>query len=302
MHTDLAAYRRGTNATQMVISTLESCLDAKGGSRRGPGDSECVHKYNSRRLVKSLSACASRSVLSIRSLSVLISIVRRCEAYFLHPSTALHLHPLSFISNYLQATMKTFASAVSLALCATNALASAPSVSGTEWKKTLFLDDFTGGSGSAPSSSNWIMQTGTAYPGGPAQWGTFEVETYTKSGTNVRQGGNGNLLITPVKSSSGQWTSARIETVRNDFAPPAGGKLRIESRIKIPNVTGSNGLGYWPAFWAIGGDFRSNRTNWPAVGEIDIMENVNGGSSVYNVLHCVSPIYWHTACSKTLLT
>lgn len=183
--------------------------------------------------------------------------------------------------------MKTFASAISFALCATNALASAPNLSGTEWKKTLFLDDFTGGSGSAPSSANWIMQTGTAYPGGPAQWGTFEVETYTKSGTNVRQSGSGNLIITPVKSSSGQWTSARIETVRSDFAAPAGGKLRIDGRIKIPNVSGSAALGYWPAFWAIGGDFRQNRTNWPAVGEIDIMENINGGSSVYNVLHCV---------------
>lgn len=186
--------------------------------------------------------------------------------------------------------MKTFASAISLALCANGVLSAAPSTSGTEWKNTLLLDDFTGGSGAAPSSSNWIIQTGTQYAGGPAQWGTGEVETYTKSGANVRQAGNGNLLITPVKSSSGQWTSARIESVRNDFAAPAGGKLRIESRISMPAVTSTNGLGYWPAFWALGGDFRQNRTNWPAVGEIDIMENVNGGSTVSNVLHCVCSV------------
>lgn len=68
---------------------------------------------------------------------------------------------------------------------------------------------------------------------------------------------------------------------------PAGGKLRIEARIQMPNVTPTNGLGYWPAFWALGGQFRQNRTNWPAVGEIDIMENVNAGSTVNHGLHCV---------------
>ncbi|EGP84896.1 unnamed protein product [Zymoseptoria tritici ST99CH_3D7] len=173
-----------------------------------------------------------------------------------------------------------------LFLLAPLALASAPSITNTQWKKTLFLDDFTGSANTLPSSSNWILQTGTQYSGGPSQWGTGEVETYTTSTANVRQAGNGSLLIIPQKSSSGQWTSARIETRANNFAAPVGGKLRIEARIKLPSVTTTNGQGYWPAFWALGGDFRSNRQSWPGVGEIDIMENVNAQTGATNALHC----------------
>lgn len=183
--------------------------------------------------------------------------------------------------------MKTFTNAVAIVLCATSALAKAPNP-GSEWKRTLLLDDFTGANGRPPSSSNWIAQTGTSYPGGPAQWGTGEVQTYTSASKNVKQAGNGNLWITPTKESNGGWTSARIESVRNDFAAPAGGRMRVEARIRMPAVTSSNGLGYWPAFWMIGGDFRGNYTNWPAVGEIDIMEAVNGATEHTSVLHCVS--------------
>lgn len=159
------------------------------------------------------------------------------------------------------------------------------------------LDDFTGGAGSAPSSSNWIVQTGTSYPGGAPAWGTWEVETYTSSPANIQQAGNGNLMITPIKSSSGAWTSGRLESKRNDFKAPAGGKLRIEARIQMPNVDGSNGLGYWPAFWTIGGAFRGNYTNWPMVGELDIMENVNGIDTTSSVMHCVSSL----ACFSLVL-
>ncbi|EME42935.1 glycoside hydrolase family 16 protein [Dothistroma septosporum NZE10] len=182
--------------------------------------------------------------------------------------------------------MKTFTAAVSVALYASSALASAPSVSGTQWTKTLFLDDFTGSNGQAPDSSKWILETGTQYAGGPSQWGTGEIETYTTSSSNIHQAGNGNLNIIPIKGSNGKWTSARMETVSSSFAAPAGGKLRFEASISMPAVTSSNGLGYWPAFWALGSDFRQNRTNWPAVGEIDIMENVNGADTVSDGLHC----------------
>jgi beta-glucanase (GH16 family) len=150
----------------------------------------------------------------------------------------------------------------------------------------VFSDDFTGAAGTLPSSGNWIIDTGTSYPGGPANWGTGETQTYTNSTSNVSQDGGGNLRITPIRSGSGQWTSARIETTRTNFKPPAGGVLRIEGRIQMPNVTGAPAAGYWPAFWALGAPYRGNYQNWPQVGEFDIMENVNGINSVWGVLHC----------------
>lgn len=150
---------------------------------------------------------------------------------------------------------------------------------------TVWTDDFGGGAGTLPSSSNWIIDTGHSYPGGAANWGTGEIQNYTSSTSNLSQDGNGNLRITPLKDGSGNWTSARIES-RNTFQPAAGGKLRIEGRIQMPNVTGSAALGYWPAFWTLGDTFRGNYWNWPSIGEFDIMENVNGANTVWGTLHC----------------
>ena len=150
----------------------------------------------------------------------------------------------------------------------------------------VWADDFTGAAGTLPSSANWIIDTGTSYPGGPAQWGTGEIQTYTDSTANLSHDGSGNLRITPIRSGSGQWTSARIETRRTDFKAPSGGVLRIEGRIQMPNVTGAAASGYWPAFWALGAPYRGNYQNWPGIGEFDVMENVNGINSVWGVLHC----------------
>ncbi|MEV4412254.1 carbohydrate-binding protein [Catellatospora sp. NPDC049609] len=149
----------------------------------------------------------------------------------------------------------------------------------------VWSDDFNGANNTLPSSSNWIIDTGTSYPGGPANWGTGEIQTYTNSTSNLRQDGAGNLLITPIRNGS-SWTSARIETVRTDFKPAAGRVLRIEGRIQMPNVTGAAAAGYWPAFWALGAPYRGNYQNWPSIGEFDVMENVNGINSVWGVLHC----------------
>ena len=154
----------------------------------------------------------------------------------------------------------------------------------------VFSDDFTGAAGTGLNRSNWLYSTGTGYPGGASNWGTGEIETMTDSTANVYQDGAGHLAIKPIRSSSGAWTSGRIETQRNDFQPPAGGVLAVEASLQTPNVTGAAAQGYWPAFWMLGGPFRGTYTNWPIVGEIDIMENANGDNIVYGTFHCgVSP-------------
>jgi hypothetical protein len=171
---------------------------------------------------------------------------------------------------------------------AVNAIASVPSTP-PGWS-LVFSDDFTGAANTGVNSSNWLYDLGTSYPGGAGNWGTGEVETMTNSTQNVYQDGAGNLAIRPVRDSSGHWTSGRIETQRTDFQPPAGGVLRVESRLQMPNVTGAAAQGYWPAFWMLGAPFRGVYTNWPSVGEADIMENVNGANTVWGTLHCgVSP-------------
>jgi beta-glucanase (GH16 family) len=148
-------------------------------------------------------------------------------------------------------------------------------------------DDFNGPANTGVDRGNWMYALGHGYPGGAANWGTGEVESMTDSTANVRQDGAGRLLITPLRDSAGNWTSGRIETQRTDFAAPPGGKLRVEASLQQPNVSGAAAAGYWPAFWMLGAAARPvGATNWPSIGEIDIMEDINGRSSVFAALHC----------------
>ena len=152
-----------------------------------------------------------------------------------------------------------------------------------------FADDFSGPAGQLPSSTRWRFDLGHGYPGGGANWGTHEVEANTASPDNVSLDGQGHLRITPLRDARGQWTSARIETNQDDFHAPAGGVLRMQARIRMPDVHGPAAVGYWPAFWALGRSFRQ-RLDWPATGEVDVAENVNGLNRVWGTLHCgVSP-------------
>ena len=173
---------------------------------------------------------------------------------------------------------------VAVPIAVSSAQASAPTV-GSGWTR-VWVDDFTGSAGSGINTSNWRYQTGTSYPGGAANYGTGEIETTTSSTANVYLDGNGNLAIKPIRASNGTWTSGRIETQRSDFQPAAGEILRVEGRLQMPNVTGAAAQGYWPAFWMLGAPFRGNYWNWPSVGEIDIMENVNGANTVWSTVHC----------------
>jgi len=60
----------------------------------------------------------------------------------------------------------------------------------------------------------------------------------------------------------------------------------VEGSIQLPDVTGDAAQGYWAAFWMLGESFRGSYLNWPSVGEIDIMENVNGLNIANSTLHC----------------
>lgn len=139
---------------------------------------------------------------------------------------------------------------------------------------TVFGDNFAGSAGSPPSSANWFYDIGTGY-------GTGEKEQTTTSTANSYLDGNGHLVLKAI-NNGGTWTSARLESTRDDFQAPPGGKMEMTASIQQPNP--ANGLGYWPAFWALGSPMRAGG-GWPGSGEIDMMEDVNGLNQASQTLH-----------------
>jgi hypothetical protein len=147
---------------------------------------------------------------------------------------------------------------------------------------TVFGDDFAGPAGSRPASANWFYDIGTGY-------GTGEIEQTTSSTANSYLDGNGHLVLKAI-NSGGTWTSARLESTRQDFQAPPGGKMEMTASIQQPNP--ANGLGYWPAFWALGAPMRAGG-GWPQSGEIDMMEDVNGLNQASQTLHTSGPSPGH---------
>jgi beta-glucanase (GH16 family) len=166
--------------------------------------------------------------------------------------------------------------ALALAGCLTAATLASPGYAAAAspgWTR-VFRDTFNGPAGARPSRANWFYDIGSNY-------GTGEIEHTTSSTRNVYLNGHGQLVLKAIRHGS-TWTSARIESTRDDFAAPPGGQLRLTASIEQPRP--ASGLGYWPAFWALGAPMRTGGT-WPASGELDMMEDVNGLNQASQTLH-----------------
>ncbi|KAF3920932.1 hypothetical protein ABW20_dc0101448 [Dactylellina cionopaga] len=112
----------------------------------------------------------------------------------------------------------------------------------------IWWDDFTDTSSFA---RNWIFDLGTSYPNQDKtglQWGTGEIETYTKNTENIKIT-DSILTITPVKKTvkgKDSWTSGRIESSKvNEFACADGKKLWVEALIKLGSHPTTQQKGIW---------------------------------------------------------
>jgi len=108
-------------------------------------------------------------------------------------------------------------------------------------------------------------------------WGNAELEYYTDRTQNAFVS-NGNLIIEARKEvfSGFQYTSARMIT-KNKRKFTYG---RVDIRAKTPTTKG-----IWPALWMLGNNI--DQVNWPACGEIDIMEQRGQESS-----KTLSTLHW----------
>ena len=126
----------------------------------------------------------------------------------------------------------------------------------------VWHDEFDG---STVDNANWT------YDIGGWGWGNGEAQYYTDRPDNARL--ENGLLVIELRQEQFEgsyYTSARLKTQGlQEFQYG-----RIEARLKVPN-----GVGTWPAFWMLGANFDRDTdnpidSNWPNVGEIDIMEYV----------------------------
>ncbi len=131
-----------------------------------------------------------------------------------------------------------------------------------EGYELVWNDEFDG---DVVNSDNWVHELGGW------GWGNGEAQYYTDRVENSRVQ-NGLLVIElhQEKYETSYYTSARMVT-QGKQAFQYG---YVEARIKVPA-----GIGTWPAFWMLGDAFGRDaadplKSNWPHVGEIDIMEHL----------------------------
>jgi beta-glucanase (GH16 family) len=185
------------------------------------------------------------------------------------PSTSSQQYQAPFLvaSNL---TVKAIAAATGDTISSVTSQSFTPNIpSGTLVWSDEFADS-TGGN-TQPNPLVWTYDTGNS------GFGNSELENYCAWGSstspcstaspNAYVGTDGYLHIVAQQPSAGVYTSARMKT-QGLFSFQYG---RIEARMQLPESQGM-----WPAFWLLGNNIAT--INWPACGELDVMEHVNGSN------------------------
>jgi beta-glucanase (GH16 family) len=123
-----------------------------------------------------------------------------------------------------------------------------------------------------PNPAVWTYDTGNS------GFGNNELEDYcawasssspcSAAAPSAYVGTDGYLHIVAAQPSPGVYTSARLKT-QGLFSFQYG---RIEFRAQVPEAQG-----FWPAAWLLGNNIAT--VNWPACGEMDVLERVNAAAN-----------------------
>lgn len=149
---------------------------------------------------------------------------------------------------------------------------SAPNIDGY---KIVWEEPFVGCQGCSVNTARWNIILNLDV--------NDEVQEYSSSNANIQLSGGQSLQIVPLKSSStGEWTSGRIESKKTWWAKH-GKVMRVEAQLRQGDSLQKQGM--WPAFWMLGDSIRHG-TEWPLCGELDIFERVNGDLTGYGTVHC----------------
>ena len=138
----------------------------------------------------------------------------------------------------------------------------------------VWSDEFNNSTGvnAQPNPAIWTYDTGTDCCGNNeledfCAWVSTDPNCST---TNPSEyvGTDDYLHIVAQQTSPGVYTSARMKT-QGLFSFQYG---RIEFRAQVPEAQG-----FWPAAWLLGNNIST--VNWPACGEMDVLERVNAAKT-----------------------
>jgi beta-glucanase (GH16 family) len=185
------------------------------------------------------------------------------------PTTASQIYEAPFlVSSNL--TVKAIATAPGYT---TSSIASQSFTPNVPPNTLVWSDEFSNATGAnaQPNAKVWGYDTGNN------GFGNNELENYCAWGStaspcdtanpNAYLDTTGILHVVARQPSSGVYTSARMKS-SGLFSFQYG---RVEARMKLPE-----GQGMWPAFWLLGNNIVT--INWPASGELDVMEHIDGSN------------------------
>jgi beta-glucanase (GH16 family) len=264
--------REGAAMLTAIVFTGVLLCGCGGGSGTGTGTTT----------TQALAAAPAISTAAAQNGAAIVSLTTSTQAatiyYTVDGSTPTASSP-QYFAPFLVAsnlTVKAIATAAGIAPSNVTSQSFAPNIpSGT----LVWSDEFSNSTGAnaAPNPAIWTYDTGNS------GFGNNELEDYcawgsntspcNAAGPNAYVGTDGYLhivaqQISPGVYTSGAFTSARLKT-QGLFGFQYG---RFEVRAQVPEAQG-----FWPAAWLMGNNIAT--VNWPACGEMDVLERINAAKS-----------------------
>ncbi len=251
----------------ILLSGALLCGCGGGGSSSGGGSLTPVQPQTAAPTVTTAAAQNSAVIVSLASSTSGASIYFTTDGTVPSTSSQQYQAPFLVASNL---TVNAIAQTSGDTVSNVTTQSFSPNIaSGT----LVWSDEFTnsGASNAQPNPATWTYDTGNS------GFGNSELENYCAWGSNTTPcstanpnayvGTDGYLHIVAEQPLAGVYTSARMKTL-GLFSFQYG---RIEASMKLPESQGM-----WPAFWLLGNNIAT--INWPACGELDVMEHIDGSN------------------------
>jgi beta-glucanase (GH16 family) len=249
----------------MVLSGALVCGCGSGGNRGGTPPTQA---QTAAPTITTTAAQNGAVIVSLASSTAGATIYYTVDGSTPTASSQQYQAPFLVASNL---TVKAIATVSGSTASSVTSQSFAPNIpSGT----LVWSDEFTNSTNAnaQPNPAVWTYETGNS------GFGNQELENYCAWGSNVAPcstaspnaylGTDGYLHIVAQQPASGVYTSARLKT-QGLFSFQYG---RIEFRAQVPEAQG-----LWPAAWLLGNNIST--VNWPACGEMDVLERVDAAKA-----------------------